>query len=127
MLDPLCQGSQVSLSSLLLRLRRLQGFLLSLRRHQLKARHRFAFLPSLARHFVYVATVAPPNRRARCVFRGTALGAVLELVLGASAGMLCDDIAGYLFIGGMEALPMALVAIAVRRWAMHGVPDQSGN
>jgi len=41
--------------------------------------------------------------------------------------MLCDDMAGYLFIGGIVALPMALVAIAVRRWAMHGVLDHSGN
>jgi len=77
--------------------------------------------------FVLAATFAPPNRRARWVFRGTALGAGLELVLGTSAGILCDDIAGYLFIGGMLALPMALVAIAVRRWAMHGVLDHSGN
>ena len=70
---------------------------------------------------------APPNGRARWVFRGTALGAVLELVVGASAGILCEDIAGYLFIGGMLALPMALVAIAVRRWAMHRAPDHTGN
>ena len=77
--------------------------------------------------FVFVATVAPPNRRARWVFRGTALGAGLELVLGASAGLLCDDIAGHLFIAGMLALPMALVAIAVRRWAMREVLAHSGN
>ena len=75
--------------------------------------------------FVFAATVAPPNRRARWVFRGTALGAVLELALGANAGMLCDDMAGYLSIGGLLALPMALIAIAVRRWTIHGFRDQS--
>ena len=64
---------------------------------------------------VFAATMASPNSRARRIFRAAAAGAVIELALGAAAGGLCGDLSGLLVISGTMALPMALVAIVVRR------------
>jgi hypothetical protein len=61
--------------------------------------------------FVFAATAAPPNSRARWVLRGASAGTALVLGLSATAGAVCGDLAGSLFLGGLVAFPMAAVAI----------------
>jgi Mn2+/Fe2+ NRAMP family transporter len=72
---------------------------------------------------VFVATMAYTATRARRIFRATASGVVIELALGAVAGGLCGDMAGFLVLSATLALPMAILALMVRRWG--GKPTSS--
>jgi hypothetical protein len=72
---------------------------------------------------VFVATIGATPGRARRSFRATAVGAAIAVALSITFGLFCGDLAGLAFVGSMLALPMALAAVAIRRWGMS--PDRS--
>ena len=66
--------------------------------------------------FIFGATLAPPNTRARWAFRGAVTGTVLELVLAPATGALCGDLSAQFVVGLTLALPLALVLAAIWWW-----------
>jgi hypothetical protein len=73
---------------------------------------------------IFAATAAPPSCRARWAFRAAWMGAVALGGLSVAAGALCGDLGGYLVVGAIVGLPIAVVAAAVRRWGMQRLRAQ---
>jgi hypothetical protein len=71
---------------------------------------------------VFAATIASTPGRARRSFRATAVGAAIVVASSIAFGLFCGDLAGLAFVGSMLALPMALAAVAIRRWGMAPQP-----
>jgi hypothetical protein len=46
-------------------------------------------------------------------------GAIILVCLGLIAGLFCDDVAGWLFVGGVLAASLALVFVVIRAWGVE--------